>query len=60
MTSEAESVDVRVLCVSCPGASGAFLAVLATCRINNLRVINMPVWFKSTPRNQRTHRKQAS
>jgi hypothetical protein len=42
-------VDVGVLSVSCPGASGAFLAVAAICRINNLRLINMPVWFKSTP-----------
>ena len=45
-------MDGRVLSMSCPDASGAFFAVVAICRINNLRVINMPEWFKSTPRNQ--------
>jgi hypothetical protein len=49
---EAENAGVRVLSLSCPGASGAFLAILAVCKINNLRVINTPEWFKSTPRNQ--------
>ena len=45
-------MSVGVLSVSCPGASGAFLAILAVCKINNLRVINTRKWFKSTPRNQ--------
>jgi hypothetical protein len=55
MKDAAESVDLHVLSMSCPDASGAFLAVVATRRINNLRVINMPVWFKSTPRNQNSN-----
>lgn len=46
---EAENVSVRVLSVSCPFASVAFLAILAVCKINNLPVINMREWFKSTP-----------
>jgi hypothetical protein len=52
ITNEAENAGIRVLSVSCPGASGAFLAILAVCKINNLRVINTREWFKSTPRNQ--------
>jgi hypothetical protein len=46
---------VRVLSVSCNSAKGAFLAALASMRINNLPVINTGLWFKSTPRNQRNH-----
>jgi hypothetical protein len=42
-------VIIRVLSVSCPGASQAFLATLAYRKINKLRVINSPEWFKSTP-----------
>ena len=49
--AEAESRD-RVLSVSCPLASGAFFAILAYRKINNLHVINTRKWFKSTPRNQ--------
>ena len=40
-----------VLSVSCHSAKRAILAVSAQCEINNLRVINMALWFKSTPRN---------
>src|ERR1700690_192360 len=56
ITNEAENAGVRVLSVSCPGASGAFFAIPAYCKINNLRVINRRAWFKSTPRNQLNHK----
>jgi hypothetical protein len=45
-------VSVRVLCVSCLGASHAFLASLAYRKINKLRAVNDRCWFESYRRHQ--------
>ena len=45
----------RVLSMSCFSANVGFLGILDASVFCNLRVINTPVQFKSTPHNQHFH-----